>query len=299
MLLSDKQLLTWNQEGLIPGPDEDNEAFVKRAETCLNLKEIISNENLFPKGLEDVSEPYLKEAFPIIKPLFDLAPTWVPIVFSNEKLSFWHAGAAWIFQLKENDSTTSLLQLRQNWRKSSTYLKIYTRDELIAHELCHAGRMMFEEPKFEEILAYKTSPSAFRRWYGSIIQNSKEAFIFMLSLLILVLISLYAVFTDNDSLYRISSWLQFIPLACAFFGILRLRKRHIQVDKCILHLNEILQDEHLSQAVLYRLTDREIISFSKMTPEKIRDYAQKNKEQSLRWYLLNLAYFEVRVQGDN
>ena len=94
------------------------------------------------------------------------------MIFSNERLAPWHGGCAWIFQFAEGLPTAALIQLRQVFSRQPTFLGIYHRDELLTHELVHVGRMKFEEPRFEELFAYETSTSAFRRWFGPLIQAS-------------------------------------------------------------------------------------------------------------------------------
>src|ERR1700722_15718294 len=156
-MISDAHLLELNSQGLIPGPDETEETFLSRAEYCLNLREKMS-EKLQESPLSVFDKPssveeYLAPALQLTERLYQFAPAWIPLFFSNYKLAPWHGGCAWIFQTEEGTETAAFLQLRKAFAQKKSYLKIYARDELIAHELCHVGRMCFEEPRFEEILA--------------------------------------------------------------------------------------------------------------------------------------------------
>ncbi len=97
----------------------------------------------------------------------------VQINYSNKGLRFWEAGCTW---------SDGSIQLRKVFEKKRVWL-LYSRDEIIAHEQVHAKRLHLEEPVFEEILAYRTSKSRFRRYWGPIFRTPKESLLFALTLL--------------------------------------------------------------------------------------------------------------------
>lgn len=289
---SDQQLLHLNQLGLIPGPNEPADEFTVRANYCLTLKDHLSEE--FKEHLGSVSDDSinkLSKGFSIIASTYDLSPTWIPIFFNNYQLPPWHGGCAWIFQMTETSPTAALLQLRRSLHESSKYLGIYHRDELVSHELAHVGRMKFEEPQFEEILAYRTSFSAFRRWFGPILQSSFESMLFVISLALIVFIDLFLLFFYNYEAYLSAMWLKVIPVSMICLALIRLGGRQRRFNRCLANVESCLQNPHQALSVLYRLSDREITSFSKMKIEEIRAYASKEAESSLRWQLILKAYF--------
>lgn len=258
----------FNQLGLIPGPNEEESAYVERVHYCLELKNKLIEE--IPFNVEDQgSEEILEEPFKQTRKLFDIAPDWIPVYFSNYKLSLWHGGCAWIFQVNEDSPTAALFQLRQTFRNKKKFLGIYDRDELVAHELAHVGRMMFKEPKFEEFHAYRTATTGFRRFFGPIIQSAKESLFFVLLLLLVLIVDL------STHLF----WVKLIPLAVIGLALIRLCWRHRQYSKCLTNLNKIYDNP---DPIIYRLTDNEIIHFSK-TPN-IRPYIEK--QTSLRWNII-------------
>ena len=114
--------------------------------------------------------------------IYGFAPHWVPLFFSNYQLAPWHGGCAWIFQLNDNTPYAAFLQLRSAFRTQKRYLGMYERTELIAHEMAHIGRMMFEEPEFEEIIAFQSSTNRFRRFFGPLFRSSKESMLFVIVL---------------------------------------------------------------------------------------------------------------------
>ena len=287
-LISDSKLLEFNNQGIIPGPDEDEASFLKRAEYCLSLKETIGSflSESLPAFEEEASGKVIDEALPITKKFYDIAPTWIPLFFSNYNLSFWHGGCAWIFQKDENSPTSAFFQLRQNLRNQTHYLGIYDRNELIAHEMSHVGRMMFEEPQFEELLAYQSSPSRFRRWFGPLVQAPWESALFVLTIFLIFVIDLSV--ASYPQYYDKVIWLRAIPAAMLTYAASRLLTKFGTYRKCFDRLSRITSQPN---AVIYRMTDAEIRLFSQMEPNDISKIVTEYSETSLRWRLNHLAYF--------
>ena len=286
-------LSDYNFAGIIPGPKETEEEFNIRALYCLNLKkqipEMLEQDIPFSSGEIDLTDEILKAGYENARQLYDIFPTWVPVFFSNYKLSFWQGGCAWIFQQKENSPTAAFFQLRQNFRHSKKYLGLYERNELISHELSHVGRMMYEEPKFEEILAYRSSPSKLRSFLGPIVQSSYESTIFVLFLFCVIMLD---VFTIAGGISYLSLTGRLIILGMIVYSLLRLAWRHKQFETCFEHLKSTFSNSQQANAVIYRLTDKEIISFGHFTSAQIHSYAEKQKDQSYRWKVLYEAYFK-------
>lgn len=289
---SDEDLLRYNKLGLIPGPMENEVDFRKRVIHCLHLKENMEAQlgQEFSIEIENpMTDELIHNATPVMRDLFDIAPSWIPIIFTDHHLAPWHGGCAWIFQFTEDTPVGAFFQLRRVFAYSPRYLWIYHREELITHESAHVGRMVFEEPKFEELLAYRTAKSAFRRWFGPIIQSAWEGFTFIASIVLLLIIDFYFLL-DVDHHVSVL-WIKLIPLALLLLGLGRLWKKQSQFRGCLKKLQSILQDEQKANAVIYRLQDREIIDFSRMSREEILRYVAHNKTMSLRWHVIAAAYF--------
>lgn len=291
---TDEQLLDFNRQGLIPGPEESEIDFLKRCNYCLNLKATIHSQlsQDIPFLHEDhASTDFLKDAFPKTKELYDIQPSWIPVFFSNYKLSPWHGGCAWIFQQDDYSPTGAFFQLRQEFRNSKTYLKFYQRDELIAHELVHVGRMMFQEPKFEEILAYRSSDSLFRRFFGPIIEAAWESALFVFVLLFIFILDLSVIVMGRPEYYQAILWMKLIPLALVIGAFLRLAIRQKQFKACLKQLEEVVGDHQKANAIALRLQDKEMIAMGKWEKEQILNYAKQSGETSLRWKIIAKAYF--------
>lgn len=282
--MNSSQMQDYNREGLFPGPSESEEAFIRRAEFCLNLRknwESLEQRDL-PFEIDDAAtKEILHHTAHKTEELYGIIPTWVPLFFSNYKLAPWLGGCAWIFQLTETSPTSAFLQLRSAFKRHPIYLGIYDRNELIAHELSHVGRMMYEEPRFEEFFAYQSSPSTFRRWIGPLFQSSKESFFFVL-VLAMVLIANLALHSNV--------WINIIPVLLILMGLVRLSIRHNQMAKAHSKLKQFIHNHHHARHLLYRLTDKEIISFSKWTTEEIKKYINSEANTSFRWRFLISNY---------
>ena len=279
----------WNLQGFIPGPDETEIAFTERVDFCKNLQQNLMQkvgEN-FPFDLKDHSSDSLGDVLPFTKELFGIAPQWVPLFFNNYHLAPWHGGCAWIFQMDEKSPTAAFLQLRSPFRFSSNYLGLYNRKELIAHELAHVGRMLYQEPQFEELFAYQTSTSKWRCWLGPIVQSSKESLFFILSLGIVIMADLASL---GSGMNLNTWWLKMVPFLLVVFGIGRLFYRHSLMNRCLANLESLnlLKD---AKHLLYRLRDSEIKQFARLPPSQIQKFIDGSAINSFRWRFLKKIYF--------
>lgn len=287
-MISDEQLRFFNEQGLIPGPDESEETFAKRADYCLHLHEGLSSRlgqdiPFRPEERADLS--FFSEATEETRQRFGISPAWLPIFFSNYQLYPWHGGCAWIFQLTKDAPTAALLQLRKSLHHAKKLLGFYDRDELIAHELAHVGRMAFEEPRFEEVIAYSTARSSFRRYFGPIVQSSFESFIFMILLIGIVVLDAVLLLRYPFA-YGQAMWLKAIPLLLIALALGRLWNKQRTYKNCYRRLQNIFQDK--ASPVLYRLTDKEIAQFAASNEEQIKEYMRS--QSSLRWRIINVFF---------
>lgn len=281
----------WNRQGFIPGPEETESAFQERVAFCQNLEQQLVQgvgANLPFEVGDQKSKGLLEEVLPFAQNLYGIQPQWVPLFFSNYQLAPWHGGCAWIFQLNDHTPTAAFLQLRAQFRNSLTFLRIYQRRELIAHELAHVGRMLYQEHQFEEILAYQSSSSSWRRWLGPIVQSSKESFFFIF-LLGVVILADFALLSLGPKMAAIAWWIKLVPLAFIALAIGRLIDRHRTFKRCLRHL-EALYSPQEARHLRYRLRDSEIKQFSRLSSSAIRDFITSAAERSFRWRFLKTLY---------
>jgi hypothetical protein len=131
------------QRGCIPGPDESDASFTHRVRTRLIGHNMIDLEKIYGIRLD-----------------------WIEPFLSSANLFPWEAGCTWIGR----DGVR--IQLHPK-RLRQAHL------EVLAHEAVHAIREKFDEPRFEEILAYRTSPKVWRRIFGPICKKPYEVWLFL------------------------------------------------------------------------------------------------------------------------
>ncbi len=286
--ITDNELLTLNKRGIIPGPNETESDFLKRANYCLTLKDNFAKEVKEIAPTLQASNKNTDNAIAKVKSIFGFSPGWVPISISSYRLSPWHGGCAWIYQKSKSEPPGAFLQISPKFQKSKKFFGIYNFDEIVAHEYCHIGRMTFQEPKFEEFLSYSVFKSPLRKFLGPIIQSFWEALLFIFSLFIVLFLDLYLVFMNLGDLYLDFMWLKIFPASLILFALIRLIYRHNKLNSCIKALTNFFQDQQKANAFLFRLTDREIYSFGKMSKSEFLNHIDREKKKSIRLRLLSL-----------
>lgn len=259
-------MIELGSDGFIPGPFEDEQTFLKRVDYCRQLRTELD--------FKEIPQDALDESFAITKPLFGIAPSWIAVSFSNHQLPFWVGGCAWIFQQKENSPTGAFIQLRNSFKHSAAFL-FYTRKELMAHELAHVGRMAFEEPKYEEVLAYRTAPTKFRKFLGPLFTKSSQMMLFMTVMIFIFLVDLGALWWGGWSSYIGVFPLKLIPLGALAAMLGTLVVKQLKFSRL---------EKRFPLPFLYCLTDLEIDSFDKMSDEQVKTYA--SQQCCPRWQLL-------------
>jgi hypothetical protein len=254
--MTDLELLQLNREGFIPGPSESEEDFCNRVALVKKTFEI---GEWIPTSHWDWVKICLRQ-------MFDFEPSALPAFYSNESLRLWEGAAAWI----EGRRIVSV-QLRKTLQQGS-YLGIYKREQILAHEAVHAARSAFDEPENEEFFAYMTSEQKWHRVFGPIVKRPWEIWPFFLAMM-------------GGAFFSIAYLCAAIWASIGFYRLIRQHRRLRLAAERIL---DVVVDKVIARAILFRLTDDEILMFSK--GEKIEDYRKKQK--CLRWRLICLAYFK-------
>lgn len=269
-----QKLKTLAEQGFVPGPFENEADFLRRVDYCLQLEKEL--------GFEAVPPQLFEPPFSLTHSLFGIKPSWVPLSFSNYQLPLWVGGCAWIFQNTHDSPTGAFIQLRKKLQTSPSFC-LYSRDELIAHEISHIGRMMFEEPKYEEVFAYKTSPSSFRKFLGPLFSEGGQMRSFMILVVFVLLADLCALWWGGWESYVALLPLKLIPGSWFGWMLYKLSLKQLRIKRL---------EKRFPLKFLYGLTDKEIDAFDKMTKAQVEEYARL--QQCLRWkYLLfNIGNFD-------
>lgn len=296
-MILDEDLLRFNKEGFIPGPNETQENFLKRVELS---KKLVKDPKIFFK--DQNQEPPFELEERILKPrwnwtraqllnLFDVAPSDLAIYYSDTKLHFFQAAATWIVNLYSHDIKIPVLQFRKVLRRKP-YLFLYTLDEILAHEAVHSIRVAFDEPKTEEFFSYMTATNIFRKIFGPIVRSSKEVFLFFSLISCYFIFQILWILSFMPFFYNVSLIFGLGSIGLMTFGLCRLFYIRLKCSKAFKKLAKILKNKSKARAVLFRLTDWEIFEFSKMKVEKILEYINLKKDESLRMKMIYISYFK-------
>jgi len=248
--MTDEELLDFNSQGFIPGPEESEAAFIQRIE---NIKFAYTEQESIPPAHWEWGRLRVKE-------LFHFEPVSLKAYYSNKRLAPWQGAACWI-----SENRVCQLQLREGFRKGS-YLKFYSRGEILAHESVHAARAAFEEPENEEFFAYATAEYRWRRIFGPIFQRIWEPWLLLIGLIL--------------GLFWKIGWVFVTILMIGGFG--RLIRRHLRLSKAFKNLMRRVKDVKKARAILFRLTDREIQELSRGI--------WIDGDTTLRWRLIRLYF---------
>jgi hypothetical protein len=246
------QLIALNSQGLIPGPGEEEGAFLLRVEA---VQENFKNEK------DAIPPQHWTWAGEQLKKFFDFSPTWCSATYSSKGLTPWQAAATWI-----DVNRIYTIQIRRarwvSW--------LIDPNEILAHEAVHAARAAFEEPYSEEIFAYLTSRAKWRKVLGPFFQKPIES-------LFLMGIVMAGAILESSLCYAAA-------LILTFVWSLRLTKARLRVKRAGEKSIPFLRDPGLVGAFLFRLTDEEIASLARgkeLIPKK-----------ELRWDLLREKYLK-------
>lgn len=281
--IDSKMLQQRNERGWIPGPLEEKKDFEKRVE---DLNHFFSNP---PSDIDHfLTDRDWSRAKEITKHLYDFSPDWILAYYNNDKLSFFQGAATWISE--KEDLRLPLIQLREKFEEGRLF-KFYYREEVLAHEAVHAARMQFDEPLYEEIFAYKTSPGFFRRFFGPLFQRPWEAYFFIALLFIPLTIEIL-LFLGIEVGYFI--YLSLIPAAFFAYLLLRLLALRSVLAIALHRMKQFLEHPSKNWALAFRLKDSEIFRFALQRKKKLTEYILK--QSSLRWNLLKEIYFKKTLK---
>ena len=256
--MTDEELLLLSSQGFIPGPAESESDFSQRvAETKLSMLKL--GEEILPASHWDWVGLRLQK-------LFDFSPHCLPAFYSNRSLMPWQGAAAWVER-----GRILAIQLRVALKKGS-FLGLYQREEILAHEAVHAARSAFPLDCWDEFFAYMTSNQAWRRALGPIVQRPWEVWPFLVFCVLSVL--------SPVGFLALGSWLG--------LGFFRLITRHRILHKSACHLQRQGCSEIQVRSILFRLTDQEIrkVAQGKVTWDAILG----DLKATPRGRLLSLAY---------
>jgi hypothetical protein len=272
-------------KGIFCADNENAASFAARVR-LLNQKNQELDEALATDGsaaIEDVTihqqdripENLFLEPLELTEKLYRFQADWVAGFFVDPAYGLLFGGCAYYFY----PDFFALFIIRRSFRDKARWL-FYQRKELLAHELCHVARVSFRAHVYEEIFAYKTATTAFRRFFGGIFRSPKDSFLFIGASCLLLVNQLCRAFLFP----QLPSW----PMWCLLVGILcwlvlRLLRDMKILRKARKHLAFIFPEQNVIP-VLFRCNDAEIQQLAILdNPQDAQTWLENRKSTSLRW----------------
>ncbi len=276
--------------GLLPGPLETEEEFLQRA------RENTEHSAEFLAFIEESFSMHRENFFTWrdfystkrVQALYDINPTWALIVASSKEQSFWEGACTYIYEAPGSGELTGLIQIRAQLLKKKSFLSLYSRDEILDHELIHLCRMAYPDSRFEEFFAYQSSRSKLRRLLGPLCQND---FLFRLTLFSFFssfFVDIWALSSVED--YAFTAAISFKSLSFFFLFILLARfARESRIFYCSKKALERLFPKK-AHAVHYRLLDDEIKLLATKEFLDAKELLEAMDDGSFRWKMLQAMY---------
>ncbi len=221
----------------------------------------------------------IEEAARITEPRYGYAIRWAPGYFPDRELGMLWGGCA---VCEDAPDAVPVFIIRRNFEHSERWF-VYTRSELLSHELCHAARMPLHDRPLEEHFAYALSRSVFRRSVGNCFQTERDAIFLLLPIFLLLGVQI-AINLFGAPLSAWPFWiLAFLWPAYLLIRNARQRESYFRAERVVSAAGFTN-----APAVLYRCTSPEIASFAAMSPEKFRAMAEQSQE--FRWKVIRFRF---------
>jgi hypothetical protein len=274
-------------QGLLVGSAESPEQYGERLRALktntLAMREALGTEGRYDvegfvvSAEEEIPETLFADAAEVTRRLYAFSIDWVPGFFINPSFSLFFGGCAFYFY----PDFFALFIIRKCFADRERWL-IYSRTELLAHELCHVARLGLMSSVFEETFAYQTATSRFRRIMGSIFRRPSDSFLFLGSTLVLLLAQIVR------TLFVPGLWIA--PFWLGVAGVFAfLLARHVQHRRLFARAGQNLAGLAAADAgaVLFRCTDAEVFAISRLSDvEALREWIGERAAASYRWQVL-------------
>jgi hypothetical protein len=134
---------------------------------------------------------------------------------------------------------------------------------------------------FEELFAYQTASTAFRRITGGIFRSQTDVFLFLGVTLLQLLAQIARVFYFPN----LPAWPAWTLLGAVFaFLVLRLCRDTAHHRQAISNLKTFCGDENDARIILFHCTDAEVRQLAKT--KNVASLVKKNADNQLRWKIL-------------
>ena len=282
-------LLKLDHAGFVPAPGMTMEEFLQQTEKILETHrrfdealetdgnaDIFNTVTVHPE--ERIAPELVEEIAGVTEDLYGFAVRHVPGFYLTRAVGLLWGGC----MLSDPDEHFSVMLLRNAFRKHRRFLN-YTRDELLAHELCHSVRQSLTEITLEEYFAYRTSKSPVRRYLGNCFIRDIDALLFVLPMLLLPVVEILRAVRFPE----FPTWPFWI---IALLYPAKLLIRNARSRAIVNRARAALKSCNVRQveAVLFRSTLDELKTFPEFAgdPEKFLQWAKQHSETELRWQII-------------
>ncbi|MFA6566699.1 MAG: hypothetical protein WCS96_00660 [Victivallales bacterium] len=284
-----------DSNGLLMAPGEDISGYKKRLlemedsyskieNDILNTKEY----NIFGEFVlnteKRINTGILDEAAELTRKYYGFSINWVPGFFISKSLGFLWGGCAISFP----ENQVSVFIIRANFAEKKRWLS-YRRDELLAHELCHVARMPVKDRTFEELFAYRLSPSRLRRYMGNCFRHDYDAVLFIVPVFLLLAVQVSRLFFNLER--KIPIWPFWI--IAAVYPLFLLARNHFNRNiffKAKRNLEKACSARPLP--VLFRCSKKELEEISELkNPDELKKWLNGKSESELRWKVMEFRFF--------
>lgn len=206
--------------------------------------------------------------------------------YLSRGIGFFCGGCAFF----DPEKNTRFFLLNAAFRHREKYLGLYSRSEIVTHELCHMARAPLADAEFEEYFAYQCSPSRLRRYLGNCFVRPLDAFLFVLPALLLAASRLVSCFTG----FGLPGWVWWaaeLP-ALAGAGWLLWRNQRARNRVAAAAANLRAAGVAMPEAVLFRCTAAEIHALAALPgPGDCRAFAAARAAAEPRWRVITARFF--------
>lgn len=288
------KLTALDAAGFLITEDESAEEFLQRVEDTEKVyaefeEKLASGEkaevfDMFEVSAADrISAELAGEAAGITMNLYGFSVSHVPGFYLTRQIGLLWGGCL----IGDPEQNFAVFLLRNAFRRKRRFLN-YRREELLAHELCHAVRHVMEEPELEEYFAYQTSPSPLRRYLGNCFISDKDALGFLLPVLLLPAAELLKALWIPG----FPTWIFWVSAVIyPLYLLARNQFSRLRVGRA----RKVLREGGISacEAVLFRMTPEEMDELSGC--EDVKRFAAEKAEKSIRWKVITERFFKRKA----
>ncbi len=289
---NEQLLIEFDQNGLFVSGNENANDFKRRMKLLFDNLTSIKNDLKKAEGLEIcdgikaqsddvIASEIMNEAATTTDQLFSFSATWVPGFFLSKSLGFMWGGCAVYYP----ESGLSMFLIRKNFKDNAKFF-IYKRQELLAHELCHAARLPLNDPIYEEHFAYMTSKNKFRQYFGNCFQGRWDAHLFLGPVLLLLAVQIFRTFVANGEMTIAPFWI--LITIYPTYMLLRSSKQRKNYFKALKNLNNLNITN--SRAILFRSVTKEINRMAILEGKSLINFINYKCKESLRWKIIKKRF---------